>query len=137
MSSSPFRNKWAILIGPTEYVHGINPLKFCTNDIVEVGKALRTTLEFNDTNIMEFGTGLRLNASRSTIYHELGKLLKGGHIKEDDLLLFYFSGHGMRDKKEYLLPSDATPNNIKNTGIDFEDLVDQLTETGCKNVVMF
>ena len=134
--ADPFVNKWAILIGPTDYQY-VKKLKYCTNDIVDVGKTLRKILEFPNENILEFGTGLKLTPDRAKIYHELGGLLKSGRIKEDDLLVFYFSGHGIRDKKDYLLPIDATPNNLKNTGIEVEDLVDQLTETRCKNVVMF
>lgn len=133
---APFPNKWAILIGPTEYQY-VKPLKYCAKDVTEVGQRLRDTLDFPATNILEFATGLQYKPERSAIYHQLGALLKSGQIKEDDLLLFYFSGHGIREKKDYLLPVDASPNNLKNTGIEVEDLVDQLTDTKCKNVVMF
>jgi hypothetical protein len=129
-------NKWAILIGPTEYEH-VRPLKYCTKDIVDVGEALRKTLEFPGENILAFGTGLQHKPGLTEFYHELGEFLRGGRIQENDLVFFYFSGHGIRDKKDYLLPVDATPTNLSRTGIEVEDLVNQLTETHCKNIVMF
>jgi hypothetical protein len=60
-------------------------------------------------------------------------------VEEDDLLLFFFSGHGMigkEDGKDYLLPIDATPFNLKNTAIRVEDIAAELKRTGCKNIVM-
>jgi hypothetical protein len=133
---SRFTDKWAILIGPTEYEH-VQKLKYCANDVTEIGTALRKSLEFTDDHILEFGKGLKLEPSRDVIYHELGGLLQSGRIKEDDLLLFFFSGHGFREKKDYLLPSGATPHNLRQTGIEVEELVEQLTRTNSKNVVLF
>ncbi len=133
---TPFHSKWAILVGPKDYQY-VKALKYSTDDIVDVGKAFRKSFEFTDDHVLEFGAGLKLEPSRDVFYHQVGGFLKSGQIKEDDLLIFYFSGHGIRDKKDYLLPVGASPNNLKQTGIEFEDLVQQLTETKCKNVVMF
>lgn len=134
--AGPFDDKWAILIGPTEYKK-VKPLRYCANDVTQVGATLRSALEFRDDHILEFGTGLKHKPEFTEVQDELGGLLKSGRIKENDLLLFYFSGHGINDRKDYLLPVDASPNNLKRTGIQVEDLVDQLVETRCKNVVMF
>lgn len=129
-----FPSKWAILIGPTVYEH-VKPLKYCTNDIVEVSKALKEYAQFD--HVLEFGTGLPLVPTRDCIFHELGSLRQSGNVGENDLLIFYFSGHGFRDKKDYLLPVGASPHNLKQTGIAVEDLVEELSETHCKNIVMF
>ena len=134
--ASMFTDKWAILIGPTEYQH-VTQLKYCDKDVIAVSDTLRQNLEFPADHILTFATGLKRKPIRDDIYHELGELRQSGLVKPDDLLLFYFSGHGFRDKKDYLLPTGATPLNLKLTGIEVEDLVSQLTATGCKNVVMF
>ncbi len=131
-----FPTKWAILVGPKDYQYVV-PLQYSTDDIVSVGKAFRKYLEFKDKNILEFGAGLKLAPLAHVFYHEVYGLLESGGIQEDDLLVFYFSGHGIRDKKDYLLPVEATPHNLKRTGIEFEDLVDHLTNSKCKNVVLF
>jgi hypothetical protein len=133
--TTAFREKWAILVGPQEYKH-IKPLQYSTADIVDVGQMFRQYLDFKDDNILEFGTKLSLEPLEHVIQHELGGLLNCGKVHEEDLLVFYFSGHGFRDNKDYLLPVEASPNNLKRTAIEFEDLVSQLTDSKCNNIVL-
>jgi len=69
-------------------------------------------------------------AERTTVSLELG---------EDDLLVFFFSGHGMMgqdDSKDYLLPIDATHHNLSRTGVPIELVAEELKGTNCKNIVM-
>ena len=131
-----FPSKWAILLGPKDYKY-VKPLQYSTNDIVEVGKLFREHLDFEADKVLEFGTDCRYQPVGSEFHDEVGKLFESGNIHEDDLLVFYFSGHGIRDDKDFLLPADATPRNLKRTALQFEDLVADLTDTKCKNVVMF
>jgi len=135
--SAPFRQKWAILLGVTDYQH-VQPLKHCVDDVVALRKALLEHLEFEGNHVLEFGVGLKHAPDFATFWHEAGGFVKSGSIREDDLLLFYFTGHGIQEKgKDYLLPRDASPNNLKQTGLAVEDVIDQLKQTKCKNIVMF
>jgi len=134
--ASQFKQKWAVLIGPTEYEY-VRKLKFCTKDVISVEAALKEYLGFKNENVLTFGTDLEHKPTLEEIYHQLGALQDSHRIGADDLLLFYFSGHGFKDKKDYLLPVSATPKALKKTAIDVEDLVTELMETKCKNVVMF
>jgi hypothetical protein len=141
-----FRQKWAVLFGATQYKN-VERLNYCTRDIVEFGKTLLEDFEFEKDHVLAFGdfegheTAFQpelAHEPKLTIFWEkLAVALKGGRIAEDDLLLFYFSGHGVRDPKDYLLPVDSTLNDLKHTAIEVEELVDQLTSTGCKNIVVF
>lgn len=131
-----FVEKWAVLFGPSSYTR-VRPLKYSTRDIARVKEAFREYLDFREDHILSFGEGLDFPPTRADFYHVLGQFLKSGRIQRDHLLVFYFSGHGVRDKKDYLLPVEASPNNLGRTGIEVDDLVDQLVGTDCKNVVMF
>ncbi len=131
-----FTSKWAILLGPCNYLY-VKPLKYSTADITAVAKVFRESLGFADDHVLEFGSGLRAEPVAHAFYHQLGSLTKGGLIQPDDLVIFYFSGHGIRDNKDYLLPIEATPHNLKKTAIEFEEVLSLLTDSSCKNVVMF
>ena len=134
--AGPFDDKWAILIGPTEY-QNVKPLRYCANDVKEVGTALRESLGFADDHILTFGKELKHKPELTVLHNVIPKFLSSGRIKANDLLLFYFSGHGINAGKDYLLPVDASPYKLQKTGIMVEELVNDLVETRCNNVVMF
>jgi hypothetical protein len=131
-----FTEKWAILLGPSKYQR-VRPLNFSTKDVQDVKNSFKKYLEFQDDHILSFGDGLQFPPTRADFYDALGKFLKTNLIRPEHLLVFYFSGHGVRDKKDYLLPIEASPNDLGRTGIEVDDLVGQLAGTGCSNVVMF
>ena len=131
-----FGEKWAILFGPSNYSR-VRQLSFSTKDVKDVGASFQKYLDFQEDHILPFGDGLKYPPTRADFYQNLSGFLKSGLVKPDHLLVFYFSGHGVRDKKDYLLPIEAAPNDLARTGIDVDDLVGQLVDTGCKNVVMF
>ncbi|PYL07459.1 MAG: hypothetical protein DME33_10370 [Verrucomicrobia bacterium] len=133
-----FSRKRAILIGVDEYEH-VKKLRFCGNDARNLAKAFRESLEFEPEDILEFTLGSVHKPNRAAILHEFGAFLKQ-QIAEDELLVLYFSGHGMMDqddKRDYLLPMDASPNDLAATGIAVEHFVKKLTGTGCKNIAIF
>lgn len=134
-----YRNKWAILVGVQGY-ENVKKLNYTQNDIAELGKAFREYLEFEPGNILEFreGEDAPLKPERAVIFHELGKFRASGKVGEEDLLIFYFSGHGMSEEgKDYLLPIAASPYNLALTGITVKDVADELVNTKCNNVIMF
>jgi predicted MPP superfamily phosphohydrolase len=133
----PFPKKWAILIGVNDYPY-VPKLHYCRNDVVELGRTLRDTLEFPSECIFEFHEESELKPERLEIFRKLGELRDSGQVGENDLLLFYFSGHGMNaGNKDYLLPIEASARDVKNLGISVESLVSSLKDTGSKNVAMF
>lgn len=133
-----FSRKRAVVIGVDEYQH-ITPLKYCGSDAREVASAFRDSLEFKEEDILVLTTDSPHKPNRNDIIREVGTFLQQD-IKDDELLVFYFSGHGMRDprsKRDYLLPLDASLVDAKEEGLSVEYLVDKLSDTGCKNIVMF
>ena len=116
--AKPFPRQRAILVGADQYQH-VQELKYSGKDVRDVARLFRDSLEFDKTDVLEFTADAELKPQRSTILHHVSEFLKRD-IKPDELLLFYFSGHGMIDlesTEEYLLPVDATPNELSDTGI--------------------
>jgi uncharacterized caspase-like protein len=138
--AKPFPRQRAILVGADRYQH-VQELKYSGKDVRDMARLFRDSLEFDKTDVLEFTTDAELKPERSTILHHVGEFLKRD-IKPDELLLFYFSGHGMIDSEssegeDYLLPVDATPNELSDTGISVTRLTKRLIATGCRNIVMF
>ncbi len=135
-----FPRKRAILIGADKYEH-LRPLDYCGDDVRDVATEFRRSLQFKDEDILEFRVGASLAPKRQDILVKMAKFLSdGGGVHQDELLIFYFSGHGViapDDQKDYLLPIDASADDLCGTGMQVEHLVKQLTKTRCKNIVMF
>jgi hypothetical protein len=128
----------AVLIGADEYKH-VQSLNYCGKDVRDIAQILRESLEFDEADVLEFTKSAPLKPERSLILHHLGEFLKRD-IKPDELLLFYFSGHGMFDPdqgEDYLLPIDASTNDLTETGLSVANITKKLKSTGCKNIVMF
>jgi hypothetical protein len=106
--------------------------------VVQFRKTLHEYLEFPEDHFLELGESLQHAPEFTTFWDQLGVFL-GKPIGTNDLLFFYFTGHGFRhdQKTDYLLPRDASLNNLKRTGIAVEDVVEDLVESKCKNIVMF
>jgi len=138
--ATEFKQKRAILIGVNRY-ENVGHLRYCRDDAVKLGETLVSSLGFEADKILTFVDGSSdYPPLRSKIFLNLGKMNDSKSIGEDDLLLFFFSGHGMigkEDGKDYLLPIDATLYNLKETAIRVEDIATELKRTGCKNIVMF
>jgi hypothetical protein len=134
---SPFPKKWAVLIGVNEYSL-VAKLNYCRNDVVELAQTFREKLEFPEDCVFEFHEKSELKPERLQIFRKLEELRKSAKVGPDDLLIFYFSGHGMNtDGKDYLLPIEASASDVENQGIPVENLVNALQKIGCKNTAMF
>ena len=93
-SPTAYRRKYALIVGINEYRH--YPLNYCIND----AKDLRTALE-RINFIVLFKTDCNYTDFCDVINRFTEK------IQHDDLVLFYFAGHGKQhDEENYLLPSD-------------------------------
>jgi uncharacterized caspase-like protein len=93
-SSVVYQRKLALVIGINNYPH--HPLKYCINDATD----LKTTLQRIDFDV-SFGENCNLNEFYNIVNTFAGK------IQPNDLVLFYFAGHGKQNEDDnYLLPSD-------------------------------
>ncbi len=100
--------KVALLIGISEYQPGLNPLPAAVEDVEAMRRVLGNAEMggFADDNI----TVLK-NPQPQEVRNAIEDLFSNRH--KDDLLLFYFSGHGIKDErgKLYFSTRATTKNN--------------------------
>ncbi len=101
--------KVALLVGVSEYQQGLKPLKSTANDV----EAMKRVLQNPDMGgFAEADITLLLNKGRQEMEVAIYELF--ANRKSDDLLLFYFSGHGVIDNRSKLYL--ATPTTRKGKG---------------------
>lgn len=139
IQASDFPNKWAILVGVTQY-QNVKPLEFCGKDAFELARVLENNLKFDPSNILEIHHEAKVKPERDHILNQLNEYTTTRGIGENDLLIFFFSGHGVinpKDKKDYVLPVHAALGTLEDTGIRVERIIDYLKQSNCNNIVMF
>jgi uncharacterized caspase-like protein len=93
-SSIAYQRKHALIIGINKYP--CDSLKYCINDAID----LKTTLQR-----IGFDVSLGVDCDLQEFYHKTNTFAET--IQRNDLVLFYFAGHGKQMEDEnYLLPSD-------------------------------
>ena len=120
-------NRKALLVGINKYV-GIKPLKCCVNDV----EAVSELLEFNDDGTRNFSI-MKLTDSEAT-YDNIMDGIDEVFGKDDDIGLFYFSGHGCDDRNDGKIVS--YDYDIHHNGIRFRDIIDRINESKCKNKII-
>jgi len=86
-------DKYAIIIGISDYPDTANDLQYCENDALDICNALTTLYGYNPSNIHLL---LGMNASFNAIQNAINDIeLKATN---DDEVVFFFSGHGAKGK---------------------------------------
>ena len=84
--------KFALLIGVSEYSEGLRPISSAILDV----EAMRRVLEHPDMGAFDQVTVLS-NPDKGSMEKAVEVLF--ADRKRDDLVLLYFSGHGLKDQK--------------------------------------
>jgi hypothetical protein len=125
-----YRDKHALIIGINKYPR--DPLYYCINDAVDLGTTLKRinfkVTSKTDCNLIEFYGVIDTFAER---------------IQRDDLVIFYFAGHGKQYKKEnYLLPSDYDYNHrghehdyITNHAVNVKYVMKKIDSRQCRIII--
>lgn len=111
---------WAVLVGVNLYENQphIPSLHVCVDDVAAVHAAL--VGKYTAARLLTDNTPERL-PTRANILAELSSVAQAAG--EGDLLLFYFSGHGIAEGGEsYLLPRDARLAALKHTAVAMKDV---------------
>ena len=109
----------ALIIGNNSYTK--NPLKNCVNDANDLTAALQ---------VLKF----EVKSGTDCTHQQMGCLIRAFRrsIQKQDLVLFYFAGHGVQyNGQNYLLPADAEDEiqedkDIETTSVNAQNALDQL-----------
>jgi hypothetical protein len=132
----------AIVVGINNYQDtGISDLSKARNDAKLVGKILKEQGEFEQVFVMTDDVDPRndkdnLYPTKLNIEEKLDSLLR--FSEPDDLLVFFFSGHGISDPNEngYLVTVDTVTDKQFNTSLKINDVVQRLKNKGIKKSLL-
>ncbi|MEO1401539.1 MAG: caspase family protein [Cyanobacteria bacterium J06635_1] len=132
---------WAIIVGIEEYQF-LQSLMHSQNDAIELRKFLIEEAGFVPeqcllfTNIAPSTEAEALPPTQQTLEKRLIEVCQD-QVADGDLLWFFFSGYGVQaDGKDYLMPIDGDPAQIEKTAIAIADVIDALSHTPTRNIVM-
>lgn len=125
--------KIALLIGVSEYEPGLNPLPATVKDVEAMGRVLA------DSEKGDFTIQVLKNPQRQEMEEAIYQLF--AHRQKDDLLLFYFSGHGVKDESGKLfLSTRATRKDngrlVKPTAVAASFLHESMNESKSERQVI-
>ncbi|MEM8807429.1 MAG: caspase family protein [Cyanobacteria bacterium P01_G01_bin.38] len=132
---------WAIIVGIEEYQF-LQALMHSQNDAIELRKFLIEEAGFVPeqclllTDIGPSTEAQALPPTQQTLQKHLLEVCQD-QVADDDLLWFFFSGYGVQaDGKDYLMPIDGDPAQIEKTAIAIADVIDALSQTPTRNIVL-
>ncbi len=121
--------RWAVCIGVSDYKDpDLADVPYARNDARDLAAALRSHGGFDQ--VLAFTDDMN---SKDPGYPSRKNILSGldrirSKLGRDDVILFFFSGHGVTDPggRSFLLPADAMVRNIPSTSISLEAVQDLL-----------
>lgn len=124
------RDAIAVIIGNRRYSHGIPEVRYASNDAEAVSRFVTDVLGYRRGNVIRLD-----DASQAEMFavfgngrDHRGKLWSWIRPGRSDVLVYY-SGHGMpglRDRRGYLMPSDADPATPEINGYPLDLLLENL-----------
>ena len=127
-------SKRALIIGVSEYDSGtVQGLEFCRND----GKKMEEVLRSINYEVAE-NSGLigyvKFGEMRDAIYDFFDR----SKARADDILLLYYSGHGVPDTDGdiYLSTSEIDPNEPYRRGFSFNELTKMINNSPSAKIVV-
>jgi GUN4-like/Caspase domain len=130
-------NNWAIVVGINNYKFLPNAsLKFAMQDALAIRQFLCEEAGFAADQVLRCGDGAAdsREATRAVLRQILLNELH--RAQNADNLWFFFSGHGLSDQRDYLMPIDGNPHDLHDTAIPIHFVVDHLRACKAKNIVM-
>ena len=124
--------KYALVIGNTEYIDpGLAQLTAPGKDAEGFARVLK------DPNICGFDeVNVLLNQLSSTVVEAIDELFD--QKKPDDLLILYFSGHGVRDElgSLYLAVKNTIRTRLRSTAIRSDYITEVMNQSRSKRQVL-
>jgi hypothetical protein len=127
----PIADKWALVIGVSKFQDPTIPqLKYAAKDAQDFAHFLVKEQNFARDHVRVL---INEKATRKQILTELGDKFLPRVVKQDDLVLVFYSSHGSPAGKDvrqenFLVTYDTEKNNLWATAIDIQDLARILRE---------
>ncbi|CAF3717566.1 unnamed protein product [Adineta steineri] len=130
-SSVGYKRKRGLVIGINQYPAG-RSLQYCINDAIDLANTLQN---------IGFQITLGLDCNRNDFLDKANIFIKT--IEPDDLVLFYFAGHGKQNEDEnYLLLSDYNYDHrghesdyIVTNGINVHYIMNEIKKKKCRTTI--
>ncbi|TGK92882.1 caspase family protein [Leptospira brenneri] len=138
LNADPTPKRFGFVVGVSEYKElSLGDLKTAKSDALGMTKILFSYGSYNRIQTLIQEGSVNSTPTKYNILSHFENLLEETH--PEDLLVFYFSGHGVVDYNDrvYLLPEDANPLKPFETGIAVEQLLEMTRKYKLKRVVFF
>ena len=134
--------RYAILVGVNSYQDvGLSKLNKSINDARAFEKILQQYGQFDSIFVLADDVNPRGDSefrfpTRENILRKIDSLLM--NINSDDMLVFFFSGHGVSDyeEKAYILPIDTDTNNLYKTSLNVDEIVSKFQNRNLKKFIL-
>ncbi|MEM9486495.1 MAG: SUMF1/EgtB/PvdO family nonheme iron enzyme [Cyanobacteria bacterium P01_F01_bin.116] len=136
---------WAICIGINHY-YNLKPLKYAQRDAEAMRDFCLGEARFEKVYFFaegapsiasDYGPPLRTEPNVGNLERFLEVRFNEPFLDAGDNLWFFFAGHGKRHQgRDYLMPIDGSPGNVKRTGLAIRDIADRLRCCGADNIIM-
>jgi formylglycine-generating enzyme required for sulfatase activity/uncharacterized caspase-like protein len=138
---------WAIAIGINQYnPHHYTPLRYAKRDAELMRDFFKNEARFDevcyfadDSPPLALQTGLEIPTlpTRGHLRSFLQDRFEQPFLKTGDNCWFFFAGHGERyEGRDYLMPSDASPRDVAESGILVSYVRERLSRCGADNVIL-
>ncbi len=126
--------RFALVVGIDRYgdYSSLGNLRGCVADAQAISKVLVERCGYAAERVV----ALTDTQFRVPIRRRIESLFQG--LKPEDVVLFYFSGHGMRgpDGQDYLVPLDGDPNDPSHTMLSTQEVRELLRKSGAGQILM-
>ena len=129
---------WAVVIGINEYEHLQRPLKYAKRDAELMRDFLYNEAGFEKVyHFSEDSSEKQLLPTRSNVMRLLQVRFEQPFMSAGDNFWFFFSGHGVRQNGcDYLIPTDGFPEDIANSNISVNYIIQRLRRCGADNIIL-
>ncbi|MBW4476845.1 MAG: caspase family protein [Tolypothrix brevis GSE-NOS-MK-07-07A] len=131
---------WLILVGVNKYQdQGLPTLNYSSVDCQGLADALTgATRQFPQKEVKIYHDFASLTPSLGNVRVNLQEITAAA--KPQDMVLFYFSGHGMLEpnsQEAFLCLADTQKSNLKNTGLGLQELLQLLNNCSAQNQLVW
>ncbi len=136
---------WAVCVGINSY-DNIQSLNYAKQDAEAVASFFRKDACFEEVYFLaedsgpiksDFGQPIKSRPTFGNLMRFLRVRFEQPFLEASDNLWSFFAGHGRREREQdYLLPIDADPGSVSETGILVRYIIERLRRSGAGNVIL-